>query len=349
VTTVVGTHAPSTFCSGDLIFEENFDTFDVNKWQHAVTMSGLGNYQFNWVVNDRNNSYAKDGNLHIRPTLTDDKFGENFVTSGTVEIPASECTDANNWGCKKTGTSSNPIPPIRSARINSFNSFGFKYGTLEIRAKGPSGDWIGSSLWLLPIEKIYGGWPASGEIDLMEIKGNTDYWDPAKDNKHVGVEHMGSTLHFGPSSVHDGWASATYSKNQHPGFNEDFHVYKLIWTKEFFQFYVDGVHLGSVTPGPGGFWARGGFGWTGLPNPWANATIMAPFDNEFGIILSLGVGGNAVFRDSYVNGNGPKPWVNNSGRSMADFWIGKSQWLPRWNMDTDDSHLQVDYVRVWAL
>ncbi len=90
----------------------------------------------------------------------------------------------------------------------------------------------------------------------MEIKGNTDYWDPAKDNKHVGVEHTGSTLHFGPSSVHDGWASATYSKNQHPGFNEDFHVYKVIWTKEFFQFYIDGVHLGSVTPGPGGFWAR---------------------------------------------------------------------------------------------
>lgn len=181
------------------------------------------------------------------------------------------------------------------------------------------------------------------------MKGNTDYWDPAKDNKHVGVEHMGSTLHFGPSSVHDGWASATYSKNQHPGFAEDFHVYKLIWTKEFFQFFVDGVHLGSVTPGPGGFWARGGFGWTGLPNPWENATIMAPFDNEFGIILSLGVGGNAVFRDSYVNGNGPKPWVNNSGRSMADFWIGKSQWQPRWRMDTDQSHLQVDYVRVWAL
>lgn len=86
-TTVVGTHAPSNFCSGDLIFQENFDTFDVNKWQHAVTMSGLGNYQFNWVVNDRNNTYAKEGNLHIRPTLTSDKFGEAFVTSGTVEIP----------------------------------------------------------------------------------------------------------------------------------------------------------------------------------------------------------------------------------------------------------------------
>lgn len=73
-------------------------------------------------------------------------------------------TDASNWGCKKTGSPSNPIPPIRSDRINTYNSFGFKYGTVEIRAKGPTGDWIGAALWLLPIESIYGGWPASGEI-----------------------------------------------------------------------------------------------------------------------------------------------------------------------------------------
>jgi len=76
---------------------------------------------------------------------------------------------------------------------------------------------------------------------------------------------------------------------------------------------------------------------------------MAPFDNEFGIILSHGVGGTSVFSDSYVNGNGAKPWVNNNGRAMADFWIGRSQWLARWNLHTDQSHLQVDYVRVWAL
>lgn len=73
-------------------------------------------------------------------------------------------TDASNWGCKKTGSPSNPIPPIRSGRINTYDSFGFKYGTVEIRAKGPTGDWIGAALWLLPIESIYGGWPASGEI-----------------------------------------------------------------------------------------------------------------------------------------------------------------------------------------
>lgn len=89
-TTVVGTHAPRSFCAGDLIFEDNFDTFDQDVWKHAVTMAGGGNYEFQWVVNDRENTFSTDGKLNIRPTLTSDKFGEGFVTSGTVEIPAWE-------------------------------------------------------------------------------------------------------------------------------------------------------------------------------------------------------------------------------------------------------------------
>lgn len=61
-------------------------------------------------------------------------------------------TDASNWGCKKTGTPNNPIPPIRSGRIHTYQSFGFKYGTTEIRAKGPAGDWIGAALWLVKLK-----------------------------------------------------------------------------------------------------------------------------------------------------------------------------------------------------
>jgi hypothetical protein len=48
VTTVKGSHAPSTVCSGNLIFEENFDNLDLGKWRHEVTMAGGGNYEFQW-------------------------------------------------------------------------------------------------------------------------------------------------------------------------------------------------------------------------------------------------------------------------------------------------------------
>lgn len=116
----------------------------------------------------------------------------------------------------------------------------------------------------------------------MEIKGNLDYWNPDQNMLHVGVEHVGSTLHYGPRWDINGWSSTTASRNRHPGYHDDFHLYKMEWTPDRMQFFVDNESLLTVTPGEGGFWERGGFGWSGLPNPWVNGTKMAPFDNEFG-------------------------------------------------------------------
>lgn len=42
VTTVSGTHAPATICSGALIFSDEFDEFDLEKWQHENTLAGGG-------------------------------------------------------------------------------------------------------------------------------------------------------------------------------------------------------------------------------------------------------------------------------------------------------------------
>lgn len=146
VTTVSGTHAPATICSGDLIFEENFDTLNLSKWRHEVTMAGGGNFEFQWYVNDRFNSYTTGGILHIKPTFTSDVFGEAFMTSGRVFIHQNECTESYNNGCDRQGTRDNIINPIRSARVDTMNSFGFKYGNLEIRAKIPVGDWLWPAL-----------------------------------------------------------------------------------------------------------------------------------------------------------------------------------------------------------
>lgn len=55
---------------------------------------------------------------------------------------------------------------------------------------------------------------------------------------------------------------------------------------------------------------------------------MAPFDEEFFLVVSLGVGGISKFPDSAKNYGG-KPWKNTEpGRAAIDFWQGKSQWLP---------------------
>lgn len=236
-TTAGGTHAPAagSFCSGDLIFEDNFDVLDTEKWRHDVTMGGGGNWevnfrcrkfvlatmtwslhsQFQWYSKDPINSYTENGILHLKPTFTADSFSEEFLISGRVVIPPEECTQGEWDGCDRQGTPDQPINPIRSARIDSSNSFHFKYGKLEVRAKNPSGDWIWPAIWAYPKWEsrkkyifmidvhccrfrhiVYGGWPLSGEIDLMETRGNEALYTGG--NINVGTQQIGSTLHFGP-------------------------------------------------------------------------------------------------------------------------------------------------------
>lgn len=149
------------------------------------------NLQFQWYVNDTANSYTSNGNLHLKPTFTAEIFGETFLRTGHVVIPPEECTQAEWNGCEKQATFDHIINPIRSARVDTWNSFHFKYGTLEIRAKMPTGDWIWPALWLMPRFALYGGWPRSGEIDLMETRGNQNLYNGAT---NIGVEQAGSTM-----------------------------------------------------------------------------------------------------------------------------------------------------------
>lgn len=195
---------------------------------------------------------------------------------------------------------------------------------------------------------LSGSWPSSGEIDLVESRGNRQLFDG--DDVNVGAEQVGQTLHFGPRWDQSAWPTAHFTTNQFPGtgFNENFHVFRMVWTDESITFMVDGNVTGVVEAGDG-FWARGGFDQTGRENPWQRATPMAPFDQEFYIIMNLAVGGVAYFNDGFRNEPTLKPWLNTSPRAAADFWAGRNDWLPTWNMGTDSSHLQVDYVRVWAL
>jgi beta-glucanase (GH16 family) len=92
-------------------------------------------------------------------------------------------------------------------------------------------------------------WPRSGEIDLMELRGNRNLRDPNNGNIHVGVEQAASTMHFGPAWNVNAWPTAHYSQNRSPGFNVGYHVYRLRWTDSYIQFFIDGVSIGTVNAG----------------------------------------------------------------------------------------------------
>lgn len=206
----------------------------------------------------------------------------------------------------------------------------------------------------MPKDSVYGDWPMSGEIDLMESIGNRDFY--STEGQQMGAEHVGCAMHFGPRWDNNGYPSTLGSLNLSPGFNEDFHIYSLVWTPEHIQFYYDEILVKTVegaTEDFEGFWERGNFENSGLPNPWLGRELMAPFDQEFFVIMNVAVGGtNGFISDSIAgvtNGAYPKPWLNSSPRPMADFWEARHLWEPTWNRASDDSHMQVDYVRVYAL
>ena len=62
---------------------------------------------------------------------------------------------------------------------------------------------------------------------------------------------------------------------------------------------------------------------------------MAPFDQQFFMVLNLAVGGTEYFPDEAVNAGG-KPWRNDAKAAATDFWNAKDQWLPTWNLDENN-------------
>ncbi|KDR21213.1 beta-1,3-glucan-binding protein-like [Zootermopsis nevadensis] len=356
ITTASGTKAPSQICSGELIFNEEFDTFDFQTWNHEKTAAGGGNWEFQIYLNNRSNSFVRDGKLFIKPTLTADKHGERFLSSGTLKLyggaPADECTNPSDWGCERRGTSVHVLNPITSARIRTVESFSFCFGKVEVRAKLPTGDWLWPAIWLLPRYNEYGSWPASGEIDLSEGRGNKNL---TVHDLNIGTELSSSTLHFGPFWPISGWHKAHFEKRLETdqGFNHDFHRFQLEWTADFLKFAIDDEELGRITPPEGGFWDLAEFNSTigTADNPWKYGTKMAPFDKQFYLILNLAVGGvNGYFPDNADNPGG-KPWSNNSPQASTDFWNGRRQWLSSWQLgvDEDSAAMQVDYIKVWAI
>ncbi len=148
-----------------------------------------------------------------------------------------------------------------STRLVSKGEASFLYGVIEVKAKLPYGTGTWPAIWMLPTDWRYGGWPDSGEIDIME---------------HVGYEM--NVVH---GTVHTG--SYNHIKNTQKGdsivvdnVHEEFHVYKIEWLPDKIHFYVDDELYYTFENK-----------WIDCPteNQW-------PFDEYFHLILNIAVGGN---------------------------------------------------------
>lgn len=145
-----------------------------------------------------------------------------------------------------------------SARLVSKGKGDWTYGRIEVRAKLPNGRGVWPAIWMLPTEWAYGGWPSSGEIDIME---NVGYLPDSV----YGSVHTKRFNHSIGTQVTGGVKSTTLSSG--------FHTYSIEWDAEKIDFFFNDQKYQTFYNKHEG------------PDAW-------PFDRNFHLILNIAVGGN---------------------------------------------------------
>jgi beta-glucanase (GH16 family) len=209
-----------------LVWSDEFDESgspDPTLWTFDIGGDGWGNNELQYYTSRSDNVFVENGKLII--TARKENYGGNAYTS---------------------------------ARITSRNRGDWKYCRVEVRAKLPEGRGTWPAIWMLPTDWEYGGWPASGEIDIME---------------HVGYD-MGTvhgTVHTEAYNGADGTQRGgdIYLDDAHTAF----HVYAIEWDADSIHFIVDSENYFTF-PNYGTGYER-----------W-------PFDKRFHLLMNIAIGGN---------------------------------------------------------
>ena len=146
-----------------------------------------------------------------------------------------------------------------SGRLVTKSKGDWKYGKVEVRAKLPAGRGVWPAIWMLPTDNVYGGWPRSGEIDIMEFVG-------------FEIDTVHATIHT--EAYNHKKKTDIGSPIKLPVSEDGFHVYGCVWTSERLDFFVDGILYHSFSND-----GRGDY------KTW-------PFDQRFHLVLNLAVGGS---------------------------------------------------------
>jgi len=230
-----------------MVWNDEFSgsSIDPDKWQHEQDCWGGGNGELQCYTNRPENSRVEGGNLIITARQ------EQYTGKQTG------CTSQN--GCTDT-------KPYTSARLRTRHreTGSWKYGRFEMKAKLPKGKHLWPAFWMLPTDLVYGVWAGSGEVDIMEYRGQNP-------------NSVQSTLFYGAP-----WPD---QKSTTPGmktfafdFSADFHVFVFEWEEDVMRFKVDGTLVWTVD----------------LNKSWgpAYSAPRKPWDQRFHILINLAVGGN---------------------------------------------------------
>lgn len=217
---------PESYVGYDLVWQDEFDgpSLNLNDWTYEIWTPFTVNNELQYYTDRPDNSYISDGAFVI------------------------EAKEESYLGADYT-----------SARIITQGKQSFTYGRVDIRAILPEGQGLWPALWMLGESIADVGWPACGEIDIMELVGH----EPST---------VHGTIHWGPQ----GQGYSNYIGNGYTlpsgKFSDEYHVFSLIWEPNSIKWLVNDTEFYSIT------------------NDDVNGTY--PFNDEFFFIFNVAVGGN---------------------------------------------------------
>ncbi|XP_023940922.2 beta-1,3-glucan-binding protein-like [Bicyclus anynana] len=314
VTKVVGKQV----CAGDIIFEDNFDTFRTDLWQieQYIPTDHPGHpfVSYQSLTADPN-VFVRNGSLLIVPKLQEDFLERNqSIETGFLDL-GDGCTRRQ---CSKTAFGPDILPPIVSGRLTSI-AFAFTYGIVTIRAKIPQGDWLYPEFLVEPLTKKY-----IGEKDLQSLLQVSSIIQLIS-----GIKYLRSNACFESRSD----LIRRILSDEH--WREEFHEYVLRWTPGEIELLVDNE-----------LYLRTNMRSLNQCHRDHLIGFVPSFNDYRQLSLGVGAGGTHVFPDSIVTDAGHvKPWRNADAKASLKFWRNKYQWLPTWIAPS----LEIDYIKVEAL
>jgi beta-glucanase (GH16 family) len=225
----VGFDYDETKLTYELVWSDEFNYTgipDPEKWECETGGHGWGNNELQY--------YTSNKNVHVD--------GEKMIITARHE----------NEGNRE----------VTSTRIRTAKKGDWLYGKIEVRAKVPTGLGTWPAIWMLPTDWAYGGWPASGEIDIME---------------HVGFDPdvLVTTVHT--EAYNHGIQTQKGKSVRRTGMTADFHVYAVEWLPDKIKFIYDGELQYTFNPSM--------LKDSPTYKEW-------PFDRRFHLLINLAFGGN---------------------------------------------------------
>lgn len=255
---------PSQDDGWKLVFDEEFDgtALDDTKWTKYRDCWGGGNLERQCYTGRPENIAVHDGVLDLNArfeTATGPSLSAELRTPGVEPAPATK--------------------PFTSGKISTKGKFSLTYGRVEVRAKLPTGQGVWPAIWLLPENNLYGDWPGSGEIDVMEA---VNIGVSCGDCPGGVQNNVYGTIHYG-SNMHHQWQQKALQLPKHT--EAEWHTYRVDWYPNRMIWYIDGKEYNEIKLA----------NWRDKlqknASKLAPNVLNAPFDRPFYLLLNFAVGG----------------------------------------------------------